>query len=440
MQGIAQKILAAPERYSVDMLRRAMETGLLPAYIGVPLIQARMQAQKQAQQGASLAQPSPDQQPTVAEEIMGQGGVEALPSNLPQEYADGGIVAFAPGGEVGYVPETFEERIARLRAEGRLPTASTRTPYVPETPQERAARARAMSQVPAAGAEVAADTAGKSPSLLSRGLSALKRVAVSPLTAGAAMLMHSPEVGAGSDIVPGRSQTPPPEAPPPAPAPASSVRGASGASRPTAGITGLPAAPTEKAPELTRPGGPSARSQAEEIYGALDKQLGAVNNDFDARIRAARGLLQGEAFEGYKKQLEDEARKSGSDRADAKNMALFKAGLAMMAGTSRHALENIGRGALVGAEDWQTAARELRAADKERRKEFALIEQARRAEKAGNIKDETALLESARNRGVEALTRTAAGISAATGMDRAEATQFALNDFQQSSANYRMGV
>jgi len=52
----------------------------------------------------------------------------------------------------------------------------------------------------------------------------------------------------------------------------------------------------------------------------------------------------------------------------------------MMAGTSQHAFENIGKGAMVGADDWQVANRELIKAQKERQKELAYVEQARRAE------------------------------------------------------------
>ena len=66
-------------------------------------------------------------------------------------------------------------------------------------------------------------------------------------------------------------------------------------------------------------------------------------------------------------------------------MAMLKAGLAMMAGTSRHALENIGKGALAGAADYQEAYKDLRKAERERTKEFALIEQARRAEEKGEL-------------------------------------------------------
>ncbi len=53
-------------------------------------------AQQQAPQGAPTM-PGPPAQPT---QHMARGGLAKLPSNLPQEYAGGGIVAFAKAGEV----------------------------------------------------------------------------------------------------------------------------------------------------------------------------------------------------------------------------------------------------------------------------------------------------------------------------------------------------
>jgi hypothetical protein len=44
--GIAQKIIANPDDYSIDTLTNGVQNGTVPAYIGVPLIQEKMLAQK----------------------------------------------------------------------------------------------------------------------------------------------------------------------------------------------------------------------------------------------------------------------------------------------------------------------------------------------------------------------------------------------------------
>jgi hypothetical protein len=95
MQGIAQKILANPAKYSIDQLKQGVQNGVIPAYVGIPLIQEKMKEMKEAQVMAMGQQ----QQRPVAEQILQEAqGVPALSSNLPQEYAGGGIVAFAEGG------------------------------------------------------------------------------------------------------------------------------------------------------------------------------------------------------------------------------------------------------------------------------------------------------------------------------------------------------
>jgi hypothetical protein len=129
MQGIAQKILANPAKYSIEQLTQGVQNGVIPAYVGIPLIQEKIQQQKEAQ-SMSMGQ---QQRRPVAEQIMQEAqsaGVPALSSNLPQEYAGGGIIAFDEGGEVKRYADTglvstgeserrrVEEAMAKLRTYG----------------------------------------------------------------------------------------------------------------------------------------------------------------------------------------------------------------------------------------------------------------------------------------------------------------------------------
>lgn len=103
MTGIAQKIIADPDSYSIDMLTQGVQNGTVPAYIGVPLIQEKTQALKQQQALMSGMQQG---QPPIAQEVMAEAaqatapvGIPGLQSNLPiATGASGGIVAFAEGG------------------------------------------------------------------------------------------------------------------------------------------------------------------------------------------------------------------------------------------------------------------------------------------------------------------------------------------------------
>ena len=99
---------AMAEKMSIPQLQQSIQAGSLPAYVGVPLLEQRMQEQKKAAAMAQLAQAQqqaqqfgiPSQTP-IAQGIMEKAsGIDDMPSNLPVAgYNDGGIVAFAEGGD-----------------------------------------------------------------------------------------------------------------------------------------------------------------------------------------------------------------------------------------------------------------------------------------------------------------------------------------------------
>ena len=90
-----------------------VQSGSIQPHVGIPLIQdltkelTKVKAQMaQSMAGAGMQQPQQGgapQQP-IAQQIMAQAqqgqGVETLPSNLPESYAGGGIIAFEEGGPV----------------------------------------------------------------------------------------------------------------------------------------------------------------------------------------------------------------------------------------------------------------------------------------------------------------------------------------------------
>jgi hypothetical protein len=97
-----QEIQAIQQRLITDV-----QNGTIQPYIGIPLIQdltkKLAEAKSQiAQTMAGAGMPPPPQGGTpIAQQVMQEArGVEALPSNLPQQYAGGGIIAFEDGGKV----------------------------------------------------------------------------------------------------------------------------------------------------------------------------------------------------------------------------------------------------------------------------------------------------------------------------------------------------
>lgn len=97
------------EKLSVQQLQEAIQSGSLPAYIGIPLIEQKNQEKSQL----TAAQGGQQEPPSIASRILQESqqsvpqeqGITQLPSNLPtmgpeQGMADGGIVAFAEAGQV----------------------------------------------------------------------------------------------------------------------------------------------------------------------------------------------------------------------------------------------------------------------------------------------------------------------------------------------------
>lgn len=112
MAAMAQRASNPQDIQSLQQrLIAGVQSGAIKPYVGIPLIQelnkklSEVKA-KMAQSVATAGMPPPAQGGApIAQQVMAQAaqegqGVEALPTNLPQSYAGGGIIAFEDGGQV----------------------------------------------------------------------------------------------------------------------------------------------------------------------------------------------------------------------------------------------------------------------------------------------------------------------------------------------------
>lgn len=128
------KQVAMAEKMSVPQLQRAVQNGTVPSWIGIPMIQERMQEKQKTEAAAAMQQPTP---PKVAEQVLmaaAQQGLEGLPTNLPQSYAGGGIIGYAEGGETdedyqNYLDEVEEDEFQKY-AEAMAGKSLNKTPDV----------------------------------------------------------------------------------------------------------------------------------------------------------------------------------------------------------------------------------------------------------------------------------------------------------------------
>ena len=242
-------------------------------------------------------------------------------------------------------------------------------------------------------------------------------------------------------FMPGGS-TPPPMAPPPAPdnmAPQARPPAAAPAAAAAApGITAIAPAPMTAADAMN-----AARQftnvDAQNITSDLmakKARVGQENEQNLADYQKGLGALP-KAYEGYEERLKAQEAGAGKEKEDAQGMAIFKAGLAMMSGSSPNALQNIGKGALAGAEDYQGALKDLKKAAQERDKAFADIENARLAFKRDDMKTYQAL----KDRGQERLDRVDDKMidftSNVMGINSRDATQLYVQSVSELGQNQR---
>lgn len=94
------------EKLSIQQLTKAVQDGTVPSFIGIPLIQEKMK-EKTAASAMQAQQPPVAQQ--VLQQAMATEGVQALPSNMPQQYAQGGILHYAEGDLIN--DEDYDEML-----------------------------------------------------------------------------------------------------------------------------------------------------------------------------------------------------------------------------------------------------------------------------------------------------------------------------------------
>lgn len=323
MIGSALSRLDTAEKLSIPQLQQAIQSGTIPAYMGVPLLEEKI-AFEQRMRSAAAARMAQGQQPTIAEQVMDQaqmadqqmmdqGGIDQIPIEEP-EFAGGGIVAFEDGGQV-----------QRFQNQGlALPTQTALRVREMMTPDEKKSF----------------DTTGTIPERL------------------------RPQIGL---------QTPDFRAP---------VRMVDGRPVPIDVKTGeeLGIAPDmeEKtpAPDMAGIGAPrgmgSIVGEATRLTDALG--FGPRPDEFvpttEEASKQTTELLQKSGYdEGLLKRMGQDIAKQreglDADRSEAKAYRLIEAGLGIMSGTSANAFENIGKGATPALKGLASDIKEIKKAERE---------------------------------------------------------------------------
>lgn len=378
--SIAQQIMANPGRYSKEQLQSALNQGLVPAYIAIPLIEQKAK-EAAAYKTAELAAQAPQQNaPTVAEEVLARAsqpiGVPALPTNLPEGYAPGGIVAFDDGGEVPHFDGTDGSYVDEYASMYNAPenTGEYSTPFTPprgvarffqnlnpfESEESKARRAREDKRlyVPPPGY----DKNGK------------------PVSSAAQISAQA----AASAPTPASIATP-------AKTPAAALS-------PAGGIDKLPAAPS--VPNISTALGRATNLYTPDVIRQLKESRKPIYLDESKYVpkeltvpEAAKQVKDVQAAFGVsEKPYEEQSARLGKREKDLEKRkaesiwdAVIRAGLATAAGTSQYALTNIAKGGLEGLQQYTEAVEKLDASqEKLDAAQFALADAQNRFRQEGS--------------------------------------------------------
>ena len=317
--------MAMAEKLSVQQLQQAIQSGSLPAYIGIPLIEQKNKEKSQM----AAAQQGQEKPPSVASQILQQAeqGIDQLPSNLPTEQdeamgmADGGIVAFSGrnGSLVRSDPQYSSEPVddPEYQESIKVPKdalsgwfRSHMEKIRRQNEESAAARGQPITLPPVVV------TAEKDPTIDSQ-YTAQDRQEGSLGNIDSQYAAQDMQEG-------GRRITAPPQT--------GQVAPSTGNASVQAGGRGTP--------QTTQP---TAQAAEPAQKSALDK--------YAEMLMAERG---GDVKE----------------RQQAKGMALLQAGLGIAGGTSPNALANIAQGALPATQAYQSALSNIKKSDRDRLKQL----------------------------------------------------------------------
>lgn len=353
-------------------------------------------------------------------EEMGIGSLQARSLNIPDGgiagYAEGGVAdtaedAFSQGGMFDFaqrsepVVRMAEGGVARYADRGLVQTTSdtlaqVQAPVMEELQNLQAQLVEAERVLAAAAksgdatsatqyARAAQDIRDKMNALANKSFGNRAPQILGDITKPARTAGEVDDAGIYSGLYPKEA----PKAPP-LPIPDVQIAGQRPPAAPSApGITPTPAA--------TGPG------RAEQLLGKTEgdmmRRLNTLRMEAQQRGDEEQVMFEankpkGKVAEGLEALLKKQEEAEPKEREQAKAMAIFNAGLAMMAGSSPYALQNIAKGAMAGTTEYAGAMKEFKQAAKERMKLQADIEQARRAEERDDSKTALSLFMRANDR------------------------------------------
>jgi hypothetical protein len=343
MIGSTLSRVQTAEKLSIPQLQQAIQSGTIPAYMGVPLLEEKIQFE-QRMRSAAAARMAQGQQPTIAEQVMDQaqmadqGGIDQIPIRTP-EFAGGGIVAFSAGDKVQSDEMLLEQAINSLVQRDPYINANFIRQAYASAPQER--REQLLAQLRDSESAKFARQGTGVPMAPNQGI------------AGADMDREASKFARQGTGVPG---TPPKDT-------GIAPEMDEDKVMPDAGISSIPISPIiQRAGEMAT----ALRGTEEATTIPTIEQAGRQTSD----LLRASGYDEN-VLGNIQKEIASQRESLAKDKAESRNFRLLEMGLGIMAGTSPNAFENIGKGAAPGLRGLASDIKDLQKAERE----FKLAEQ-----------------------------------------------------------------
>lgn len=338
-----EQISAMANRLSIPQLQQAMRDGTLPPYVGMPILQQKVKLQQAAKNAQSAGQPQP---PTVAEQVEGaahqanmedvmrqramvmqadMGQTGGISDFLPKHMAKGGVIAFAQGSVIPGM--TLQQAYDIMDEPMATPVEKLQARHVIDQ-QSNSPAMRPVSMMQPKGVDIPTPA-----------IQTIVPKQIQPVNIGS-----------------NQPTTPPP----------TTNIGSNQPDTTAGGVLALPSAPA-----MTGFNG-----------SEYDKALSGKESEEDYRKRMEDYLGPNTGIESLRGKLSKLEEESVADKEKAPWMALMKAGLATMAGTSPYALTNIGKGAQEGVADYIDAQKEFRKAQEKQFEIQSQLESAQRRERS----------------------------------------------------------
>jgi len=336
------------------------------------------------------AMPPQQAMPQAQMQLPEDQGIAQLPAPNMQGMADGGIVGFDEGGTTSRFSEFFKDSPEAIARRKLFEESKRKNEAMMKAERDRPGLFEQTTPEKIASTEAKAIEAGQAYLGASRDTPQTPVVKPAPAVKPAALASTGADQGRGKSGGPSEKEL----------IATGKARAGADTAKADSGLQSLLKTDTRisqaGAPETDPTKIAAEYAKIRDAYTPVNrfsKEIGEMTDAEAAMLEQNKKQLladiekRGPAMAGYETRLKGREERLSKQESDLSGMSIMEAGLAMMAGTSPHALTNIGAGAQSGVKSYKAGLEKLAEARDKLDESFAKIEELRRSEGMLNDKE-----------------------------------------------------